>query len=319
MRSICGFALAFVVAFPVAAKDVVWNGYLFEGADGRLHIGQEVIAMGVIGGWDYRLSAELSEKYSDLASNLGNQHFFWNYGGLLKAAKSEGKPFAKVPRVLVRIRGDARAESEEPFSQQLEMKSGRLVAVEFIDEPWLAAWAELAALDEAIAMQFGAIEERSKKQLEELVPKVVAQLEQMLARSAITEAQRRRARTFDVDARVSRAFQFGVVQRVRRWLDSINDEHDLGLDLTARLGEVPPTWTEVQEWFLAAADEKAFRAKITERWSGDLDELQLSYYEKDAGRTWYELVPVGEALRRWSDEDFLRHQKNTRDVVERRR
>jgi hypothetical protein len=306
----------------------VWEGYLFKDRKGRTRLGWEVIAMGVMAQDAHVLGEKLATKLQPCLSRVKNDYFFWNYSWF-GTEKGKGLPDTSVedvPRTLVRLRGRVvTPESRRPMDDVSRdmcwslgaqvMVEGRVETLEFLSARWLRAWQDL------IRLRFDPYWTNPTKTIEEdpakigpLAAKVVPALARMRKLSTVTEALQKKARAVDPGARAVNHFQAGIENTSVRWLHRMQKKHGLEIEGLDALGKLPPTWEELQRWFLTAKDKKTFVERIRAGWDGDLSGLKLGYYERRGNTVSWRTVRVSALVGHWSAETFQRHQSTTREM-----
>jgi hypothetical protein len=298
------------LAGPAAAEQVVWEGYLYLTEDGDLGVGKAIIAMSTFGSSFPIVGKELAPKLKPLASDLSYSTFFWNYGWFGDPAEFPPEDIKKVPRVLVRLRGDVQKKGD------LVMVKGQLQSAEFLSEPWLKNWQQLARM----GMRYGYLEGGvSETKAKEMAPKVLALVQQMKLRGNPTDPQRELVAKINPNAKVVRYFQNDIEASALSWLRAMNEKYRLELKGLTELGQPPEH--DVDKWFLAAPNKKEFFANVGKQWKGDLGELGLYYYRsgKDGGLTLTVLafVRLDDMLDTWSEEEFRRFQASTKEMKKR--
>jgi len=307
----------------------VWEGYLFKDRQGRTRLGWEVIAMGVMAEDAHVLGEELATKLTPCLSRVKSDYFFWNYSwfGTEKGEGLPDTPVDRVPRVLVRLRGKVvrrpaprRGSGKDistffASSETRIMVSGRVETLEFLSAEWLRAWQDLIRLrfDPYWTDRSKKIEDDREKTAE-LAARVVPALARMRKLSVVTEALTARAKAVDPSARAVNHFQTDIENTSVRWLHRMRKKHGLEIEGLDALGKLPPTWEELQRWFLTAKDKKAFVERIRAGWDGDLSGLKLGYYERRGNMVTWRTVRVNALVDHWSEEIFQRHQSTTREM-----
>ncbi|MBN1420253.1 MAG: HEAT repeat domain-containing protein [Planctomycetes bacterium] len=291
--------------------DTVWEGYLFRDEEGRLRIGWAVIAMGVMAQPPHVVAGDLADRLAPFVSCVEGDYFFWNYawfGDLARPAPEPKTDPARVPRFLVRLRGDIEPRGSEG---PLVMERGRLLSVESLSEGWLRAWIDTARLgfDPLSGDPRGASEERERA----IAPKALDLLIRLREQSRVTDAMREAARRVHPRARAEKRFQGRIEGGLHRWIAAANARYRLDLAGLDALGAPPPDGASVVARFLAAKDKEAFLEGVRAVWPGEPGEIDLPIYiQPEPQSTVYHVFSLDE-VESWSDEEFLRRQAFHRD------
>jgi hypothetical protein len=306
----------------------VWDGYLFKDGEGRTRLGWEVIAMGVMAQDAHVLGEGLATKLAPCVSKVKSDFFFWNYSWF-GTEKGKGLPdtsVENVPRMLVRLRGrvvtpEARLPMND-LSRDMRwylgtrvMVEGRVETVEFLSAEWLRAWQDLIRLsfDPYWTNSTRKIEDDPEK-MAELAARVVPALARMRKLSRVTEALAEKARAVDPSARAVNHFQTSIENKSVRRLHEMRKKHGFEIEGLDALGKLPPTWQELQAWFLSAKDKADFVERIRATWDGDISGLDLGYYERRGNAVTWRKARVSELADHWSEDTFRRHQAATREM-----
>ena len=313
-----------------AAKERVWEGYLFRRPGGPLRLGWGVIAMGVMAQGSHEFGPELRRQLAPFASDVPSDYFFWNYGWI-GTSDEKGLPktdVARVPRVLVRVRGPVSLEDAEGNavkqshafmnSETRTMKTGRVLSVEFVSEAWLKAWQDL------IRLGFNPYWHRPEKAIEgdaekvsALAAQVIPALVRMKKLSTVTPEEVEKAHRIDPQTKAVNHFRSRMEDIPHRWLFRMKDRHGLELKGIEALGTLPPSEQELVDWFCAAENRDAFLGKVASRYKSDLDKLQMYYYLAEGRSISYTKVTVDE-VGGWSNETFRQHQAASRKILKKK-
>src|SRR5262249_44228531 len=143
-----------------------------------------------------------------------------------------------VPRVLVRLRGDVQGKGDRV------MVKGKLQSVEFLSEPWLKNWQQLARM----GMRYGHLEGGvSVAKAKEMAPKVLALVQQMKLRGNPTDSQRELVAKINPKAKVVRYFQNDTEASALSWLREMKEKYRLDLKGLTEFAQPPKH--DVDNWF----------------------------------------------------------------------
>lgn len=303
---------------PAKAPPVVetWEGYLWKDKDGRMRLGDPVIAMGVMATPAQVVAEPAASRLAPFLSPVGDEYHFWNY----TLDKEGAKALDAQPRYLVRLRGPVTTVGERGglgmFSADaaLTMDDARLLSLEPVDRAWLEAWA-VVFRDPASPWRIREGGDTTDAGLRRFAERALDALAAMRARPGASDADRAAAKAADASAVLSDAFRRESEASLQRWV--VAQAKDRGWTLPALRGlpSVPPDADEVQALFLEHATKAAFLAAVAARWKGDLSVLLLPHYEEfrfDTGRavTWVK-VSVAAVRDDWSDHDYVAHRRTT--------
>lgn len=291
-----------------AADERVWDGYLFRDREGRIQVGWAVIAMGVMAQPAHLVGEPLAAKLGPLVSDrIPGPYVFWNYS-LGKGSIDE------LPKVLVRLRGRVRELDSGIHHNDLVMESPELVHVEWHSAAWLRSWAKLWTPTGGAPYLFDVPTDREAAQAE--VDKVLPILIEMRAHPGPNEAERALVAAIAPEARVVEYQRLRTQWAAQRWLIRASEMHGFASRELAAMGGLPPTAEEIQAWFLDTDCPTAFLARVSARWSGELGQLSLYYYESKGPHTWYETTDLAR-VRDWPVAEFVRRQELTRRTLRR--
>ena len=322
-RSLVWAAAIVLAAAPAFAEDErptgrehVWQGYLYRDDGGRIQIGWPVIAKGVVAQPAHVVGGPLAAKLGPLVSAaIDDSYVFWNYS----LETDDG--VAKVPRVLVRLRGRVTVVRDEhdPFGDgPRTMPDARLEAVEILSDGWLATWARIFRL-EASPWVIRAHDDplSPKERAAKLAPEVLAIVKALRAHAGPTDEQRRLVASIAPDARIIARHRVSSERSLVRWLRTANAEHGLGLERLDELGALPPDPGELAKWFREAKSKAAFFERVRGAWPGDLEEVDLAYYLAHDGGVTLRTIDLARVWKEWSDETFLTHRDSTVKIATR--
>jgi len=324
-RILTAFLLLFAAFIsPTHAVEETWEGYIWKDREGNFRLGWPVIAMGVDSRGPHVFHKDMARQLEPLLSPVQDDYFFWNYSWIEDPRKHPPLDIARLPKALVRVRGEAGPLEKRPNDGKPPlpllpgndakiMHQGRVISVEFLTDDWLKGWQALSRL----GLRYGYLEGGTDEaRIRETAPKALTVLREMRKHSAIGEAQRRRAAAIDPKTVPTRHFQAGIEAAVHRWLINVDSRVNLKLADLADLGDPPPTFQELQQWFLDAKDKQAFFDKVRSAWKGELGELSLWYYwSPKPGQTISARVRLDELNEKWTPDEYLERQRLTREVL----
>src|SRR5262245_53354865 len=79
----------------------VWDGYVWKDKEGRVRLGDPVVARGVMGGPAQVVGGPLAKALEPWLTPAADEFIFWNY----TLESTDEKALASLPRALVRLRG----------------------------------------------------------------------------------------------------------------------------------------------------------------------------------------------------------------------
>ena len=300
---------------PVA-KVETWHGYLFRDAAGRTRLGEPVIAMGVMAVPPHVVAEPVAAKLAPWRSTADDDWFFLNY------ALEEADGVAKVPGVLVTLRGPVDGKEPEFFGEATAeprtMRGARLVDVERLDAPWLTAWS-VVFRDLASPWRIAREADRSPAAVRAFAVRALEALRAMRAHPAPDAAFAAAVRTVDADAVVTTAFRREKERDLQRWLVDEDAAQGWKLPGLADLPPLPPTAEQAQALLLSTPTRAAFLAEVGKRWAGDLADVPLTHYVRTAGPhgggTSWRRCTVADVRDGWSDADYAERRAVTQEVV----
>lgn len=254
-----------LAALPIADEpkpgEEIWEGYLFESADGRLEMGEHCpLPCQVMEAGSRIIPKEYAERLAAFACKPVGNFFTWVYDGL-PPANAPAEAYSKVPRYLVKICGRInRAAPQDNAAAGVAMRNPRVIEAEFLGEEWLRCWADLAATGyyPKVESLQDPPPERTAAQNAALAPKVLAALTAMRKASGISDEWRTKLRGIVPDARAVNLFQRGLEFEAQRWLADVNKKQDLRLEGLEALGALPPSHEALKELFCRSSSKQDF-------------------------------------------------------------
>ncbi len=297
-------------------EERVWTGYLWKDGQGRVCMGWPVIAMGVMAQPAHVIGAPLADKLAPLLTPLDNSSLFMNY----ELEEPAAKALPKLPRILVRIRGDVKVEGgggDALFENDKTrvLTAGRLLGVEFLDAKWLELWGTVYR--EPFSPFRIRDEDRSKVEagIPKLAPKVLEAVRAMQQRPVATVEQRTVVQKIDRRSKIDSQYRKSKEHDLIRWLRRENEQRKLGLEGLDDLGQLPPTGVEIQRAFLRAETRAGFLKQIRATWKGPLDQLVLPHYRRQGRSTSWVEVDVGTVAERWTDEQYVANRALAKQML----
>jgi hypothetical protein len=298
----------------------VWDGYVWKDKEGRLRMGWGVVAMGVMAMQPHVVAGPAAERLAKHAITEGD-YVFWNYS----LERPEAEAVKGLPRLLVRVEGVTEVIGGDPpgtFSMPpggtLIMKDARVVAVEFVDEAWLKAWATWFR-QKASPWRIRDDADTSDAGQKAFAIQGLASLQAMLAVPGPTDLQRAEARTLGAkdqpEVRVWDRFRRSTEADLQRWIVDTAKEKGWTLPGLEKLPPIAPAGTEIHRWFLESATKKEFFERVDKAWKGDLGQLELGFYVQTKNSTTATSLDLEQVRAQWTEEDFTRYQKATKDIV----
>ena len=301
-------------------QDMVWEGYLFRDADGRVRLGWPVVSMGVMAMPAHIVEGRVADRLGPLLTDVQDDYVFWNYD---LEERADGA-LRGIPRVLVRLRG--RVTLERPNDENYgsyqggarTMHDARLVGVEFLSETWLRQWGRIFRDRDSpfrIDLDRGTITDEERKAFAgRLLPVLVS----MREIPASGEAERTLATGIDPSARVVDTHRKQTEWSLQRWLVGMKAKHaDLTLAGLEALPSLPPSSLDLQHLFLASEKKAAFLESVRKQWRGSLEALELPCYEVRGRSTVWTTVDLGTIDRAWSEEEYESRRATTQRMAAR--
>jgi hypothetical protein len=308
---------------PAAAKPAasveVWDGYVWKDEEGRVRIGDPVVAMGVMAGPAQIISGPLAKALEPLLTPAKSEFIFWNYA----LESDDSKALDDLPKALVQIRGHVVEDGVSGMSSNggtRTMADGRLVTLETVDRDWLRAWSVFFR-EKASPWRIREDADPSKEGTRAFAPKALAALLAMRARPHVDEAAKKRAQAIGPDAVAAEGFRWREETQIQRWLAEENEKRGWGLAGLGDLPPLPPAPERIQALLMKGVTRAQFVASLGEIWKGDWALLDVSHYVKspsDAGDsiTWSSAT-AAEIRDHWTDEQYTARRAATIEIMRR--
>lgn len=325
---------------PAAAKEVdltTWEGFLWWSAEGWTRIGTPLTSEQVMDGAPLVVEPPLANRMRSIEGSIPvfvKEAQFW-YGTEL--ARDDWEPQRRgEPRILVKVRGQAEStivhlslpdaspyfggEPDEPGpygreAPPISLRNARLVAIERLDERWLAAWRTILRAEGSTWRGGKDALEPSDDARAALVKTAIEALSVMRAVVPANGDLQLAARKIDADARISSKFRHRIEWSIQREL--ISEAKKLRMTLPAALADrMPPPSYDAGRWFEDAKTRTAFLARAALNWTGDPEDLDVTHYVSDGlGRRWQQLADLETIRHAWSDARYVKIRATTLEVA----